>query len=78
MANIFSKIGKFFKQSFKDMGETAKMQHQIDKANFEAIKYESSITVQRQVRKEEQKKILEEATRRRDNASDKYQQAKCI
>ena len=76
MANIFKKIGAFFKQSFKDMKESLKMQHQIDKANFEAIKKESSISVQRQIRKEEQEKQLAEAIKRRDNANIKYQQAK--
>ena len=76
MANIFNKIGGFFKQSFKDMKESAKMQHQIDKANFEAIKKKSSISVQRQIRKEEQEKKLAEAIKRRDDANLKYQQAK--
>lgn len=76
MANIFKKIGAFFKQSFKDMKDSLKMQHQIDKANFEAIKKESSISVQRQIRKEEQEKQLAEAIKRRDNANIKYQQAK--
>ena len=76
MANIFKKIGAFFKQSFKNMKESAKMQHEIDKANFETIKKESSISVQRQIRKEEQEKQLAEAIKRRDNANIKYQQAK--
>lgn len=76
MANIFNKIGGFLKQSFKDMKESAKMQHQIDKANFEAIKKKSSISVQRQIRKEEQEEKLAEAIKRRDDANLKYQQAK--
>ena len=78
MANIFKKIGGFFKESFKDMKESLKMQHEIDKANFEAIKKESSISVQRQIRKEQQEKQLAEAIKRRDNANLKYQQAKSL
>lgn len=31
----------FLKKAFKDMGESAKAQHQVDKANFEAVKAES-------------------------------------
>lgn len=31
----------FFKKAFKDMSESAKMQREVDKANFEAIKAES-------------------------------------
>ena len=39
--NIFQKIGNFFKNSFSDMKESAKAQHELDKANFEAVKAES-------------------------------------
>ena len=39
--NIFQKIGKFFKNAFSDMKESAKAQHEVDKANFEAVKAES-------------------------------------
>ena len=39
--NIFKKIGKFFKKSFSDMGESAKAQHEVDKANFAAAKAEA-------------------------------------
>ena len=31
----------FFKKAFKDMAESAKAQHQVDKANFEAVKAEA-------------------------------------
>lgn len=31
----------FLKKAFKDMGESAKAQHEVDKANFEAVKAES-------------------------------------
>lgn len=39
--NIFKRIGKFFKKSFNDMGESAKAQHKVDKANFAAAKAEA-------------------------------------
>lgn len=31
----------FFKKAFKDMRESAKAQHEVDKANLEAVKAES-------------------------------------
>ncbi len=31
----------FFKKAFREMGENAKAQHEVDKANFEAVKTES-------------------------------------
>ena len=39
--NLFEKIGQFFANAFSDMKESAKDQHQVDKANFEAVKAES-------------------------------------
>ena len=39
--NIFKRIGKFFKKSFSDMGESAKAQHEVDKANLAAAKSEA-------------------------------------
>ena len=39
--NIFTKTKKFFKGAFKDMGESAKVQHEVDKANFKAAKAEA-------------------------------------
>ena len=34
-------MSNFFKKAFNDMKESAKAQHQVDKANFEAVKAES-------------------------------------
>lgn len=34
-------MGEFFKNAFKDMVEGAKEQHEVDKANFAAVKAES-------------------------------------
>ena len=39
--NIIKKTGKFFKDAFHDMGENAKAQHEVDKANFAAAKAEA-------------------------------------
>lgn len=36
-----SKAGNFFKNAFSDMKESAKAQHEVDKANFRAAKAES-------------------------------------
>lgn len=37
-------VKNFFKKAFKDMKESAKSQHEVDKANFEAAKAESKAT----------------------------------
>ena len=34
-------MANFFKKAFDDMKESAKAQHEVDKANFEAVKAES-------------------------------------
>ena len=34
-------MGEFFKKAFADMKESAKAQHEVDKAQFEAVKAES-------------------------------------
>jgi len=39
--NIFKKAGRGLKKAFKDMGESAKAQHEVDKANFAAAKAEA-------------------------------------
>ena len=39
--NLFGKIGDFFTNAFSDMKESTKAQHELDKANFEAVKAES-------------------------------------
>ena len=39
--NFFQKIAQFFFFFFADMKESAKAQHEVDKANFEAVKAES-------------------------------------
>ena len=39
--NIFKKAGRGLKKAFKDMGENARAQHEVDKANFAAAKAEA-------------------------------------
>ena len=39
--NIFKKAGRGLKKAFKDMGESAKAQHEVDKSNFAAAKAEA-------------------------------------
>ena len=39
--NIFKRIGRFFKKSFSDMGESTKAQYEVDKANLAAAKAEA-------------------------------------
>lgn len=34
-------MGEFFKKAFQDMKENARAQHEVNKANFEAVKTES-------------------------------------
>ena len=40
----------FFKRAFRDMKESARLQHKIDKANYEATKLESKAFYQEQKR----------------------------
>lgn len=37
-----NKVGQFFKDAFSDMKESAKEQHEVDKANFAAAKAEAN------------------------------------
>ena len=39
--NIFKKAGRGLKKAFSDMKESAKAQHEVDKANFAAAKAEA-------------------------------------
>ena len=69
-------MANFFKNAFRDMKESAKRQHEIDKANFEAVKMESSVAVGREKRREEQERQLEAAQARKKAAQEKYDAAK--
>ena len=41
MAEKKEKKENFFKKAFREMGESAKAQHEVDKANFNAVKAET-------------------------------------
>ncbi len=41
MGNEKQRKENFFKKAFREMGENAKEQHKVDKANFKAVKAES-------------------------------------
>ena len=77
----------FFKQAFRDMKESAKLQHQIDRANFQATKLETKAFYQEQKRlskpsvrsaaeKERMQKELEAANQRVAEAQAKVDAAK--
>ena len=81
------KKDNFFKRAFRDMKESAKLQRQIDKANYQATKLESKAFYQAQKRKsnpsvrtaamrEEQLKELEAANKRVEDAKKKLDEAK--
>ena len=77
----------FFRRAFRDMKESAKLQHQIDRANFQATKLETKAFYQEQKRlskpsvrsaaeKERMQKELETANQRVAEAQAKVDAAK--
>ena len=77
----------FMKRAFRDMKESAKLQHQIDKANFKAVKLETKAFYEEQKRlsrpsvrtaaeKERMQRELEAANRRVDEAQAKVDSVK--
>ena len=79
------KIIEFFKNAFKDMKNSAKEQHKVDKANFEAAKAESRANweeakmspAQRQkLMQEEREKQIKEANQRKAEAEARIANAK--
>ncbi len=75
------KVG-FFRRAFRDMKESARLQHKIDKANYEATKLESKVFYQEQKRlskpsvrtaaeRERMELQLQEANRRKEEAQAK-------
>ena len=66
--NIFKKIGRFFKKSFSDMGENAKAQHEVDKANFNAAKAEAKANFEENRGTNTFKKAKEQAKQSWDDA----------
>ncbi len=81
------KKDNFFKRAFRDMKESAKLQRQIDKANYQATKLETKAFYQEQKRmskpsvrtaamREEQLKELEVANKRVEDAKKKLDDTK--
>lgn len=79
----------FFKKAFRDIKESAKLQRQIDKANYQATKLESKAFFEEQKRlskpsvrsaaeKERMQKELEAANKRVEEAKAKVEAAKNI
>jgi len=78
-------IIKFFKKAFSDMKESAKAQHEVDKANFASAKAESRATWeeakmspsqrQKMMQKEREAQIAE-ANKRKEEAEARIANAK--
>ena len=77
----------FFKQAFRDMKESAKMQREIDKANFKAQKMETKAFYQEQkakrnpevrkmIQEQEYKQKMAEAKARQEAAQKRIDEAK--
>ena len=80
-------IIKFFKNAFKDMKESAKAQHQVDVADFNAVKAEARATWEEAKLSPKQRQILmqqkrdeqiEEANRRTLEANARIENVKNI
>lgn len=58
-------MGEFFKKAFQDMKDSAKAQHEVDKANFAAVKAESKAQFQeaKAMRDPELRKAMMQAER---------------
>lgn len=78
-------MGEFFKNAFKDMKENAKAQHEVDKANFEAVKAESkaqweeakmSPKARREMMQRERDEQIAEANKRKEAAEARINAAK--
>lgn len=78
-------MGNFFKKAFQDMRESAKAQHEVDKANFEAVKAESKATweeaklspkARQELMQKERDKQIEEAKARTAAANARIENAK--
>lgn len=57
-------MGEFFKNAFRDMAESARAQHEVDKANFAAVKAESKANFEeaKAISKPSVRKAAEQAT----------------
>lgn len=80
-------MGEFFKNAFKDMKESAKAQHEVDRANFAAVKAESKAqweeakamgnpTLRKEMMQRERDAQIVEANKRIDAANGRISQAR--
>ena len=80
-------IKEFFKKAFSDMKESAAAQHEVDKANFEAVKAESKANFQeakansnpevyKKKAAEERETQIAEANERKAAAEERIEKAK--
>ena len=87
--NIFQKTGRFFKDAFNDMKESAKAQHEVDKANFAAVKAESKAQWEeakamsnpekrKELMQKERDEKIAEANRRKEDAEARIETAKSM
>ena len=68
---FFSKIVYFLKCAFSDMKESAKAQHEVDKANFEAVKTESKANF-------EENRFHNTFERAKQNSKESWENAKAM
>lgn len=70
-------IKEFFQNAFEDMKESAKAQHEVDKANFAAAKAESKANFQeaKAMGKPETRKAMMQAQRKKQIEDAKERQA---
>ena len=61
-------IKKFFKDAFSDMKQSAKAQHEVDKANIQAVKAESKANFEENRAKNTLKKAKADAKKSWDDA----------
>ena len=78
---------EFFKKAFSDMKDSAKAQHEVDSANYAAVKTEAkaqwaeakaSPKIQEKKRMEAQQEQLKEAKERTEAAQKRIDEAKAI
>ncbi len=77
-----NKMAEFFKKAFHDMKESAKAQHEVDKANFNAVKAQSkaqweeaklSPKQRQEMMQRERDKQIEEANQRIEQANERIE-----
>lgn len=68
-------MGNFFKNALEDMKESARAQHQVDQANFQAVKAEAKANWEETKAKSSLKARKAEEQEKRDQAWERIAQA---